>query len=420
MDSRVQSAAIFDTEITMQFVALRRIPQLSRVVQKMRVRLPRTRPGLTSSDDVQQKLKNAIQHMIQQAQSQLETLDVAGLRAAFAPLNETVYRMQGGQSHTVRLDQTSLKVLTQRLRQPDETFVLLQVPDGLQSIQREIVQLHLNCCALSYIPDFVRKFENLEVLALDGNTAFLARGRRSSSNDRNPEYRHVIDYPPHPTAEFTLKYTCPARLLKLPNSLGSMRALTTLSLCDMPEISCLPASFARLTGLTALVIGNCPKLVLTEDMGRMPSLTHLTLREDNCLNLPTCVGTWPLTHLTIKYDVDSDEAPDYDDYLPPHFLGSLSSTLESLHMDACLREHLNDMPLMPRLTKLIWCPPIPTDLWTSAWRCVLKGCQHCSTWKVCNACHITCLTSLLLRTSDCIGLECLLRPSLAGPSRYCT
>jgi len=347
MESRVQTAEIFDHEMDVDFVALHRFSRFCRKVEKMTIRLPRSRQGPTGSGQEQQSLQTAVQHMIQNTGSQTETLDVVGLRAAFAPLDEAVYRMQGGQAHTVKMDEKSLLVLAKRLVKPGETFVLLQVPCGLRMIGREIVQLHLNCCALSCIPDFVCGFENMEVFALDGNSRFL--GVQGVSN---PEYMDRDKNSP-PT------YTWPARLLKLPDTLGSMRSLKTLSLCDMPEIRSLPASFAHLTGLTALVVENCPKLVLTEDMGRMPSLTHLTLREDNCLNLPACVGSWPLTHLTIEHDLDP-EGPHplglwqnfFIDYLPPQFLGRLSSSLESLHLDTCLPSHLDDLPLMPRLTSL--------------------------------------------------------------------
>ena len=95
MQSRVQTASIFEHELYVDFIALHPHPRRCREVEHTMIRLPRSRPSAISSDQEQQNLQSAVLHMIQSAQSQTETLDVVGLRAAFAPLNEAVYRMQG-------------------------------------------------------------------------------------------------------------------------------------------------------------------------------------------------------------------------------------------------------------------------------------------------------------------------------------
>ena len=72
--------------------------------------------------------------MVQTAWSQTGFLDIEALHRAFAPLRDTVYKQQGVQVYTVRLDERSLLQLAKIQATPGDIFVLDTVPEGLVEI----------------------------------------------------------------------------------------------------------------------------------------------------------------------------------------------------------------------------------------------------------------------------------------------
>jgi len=326
MTERAHAGAMFDHPILADLQCINMFGGARRKIQ-MEIRLPRSAPARPSGGGVEQRqrLRTLVAQMVQTAGSQTECLDIQALHRAFAPLRDTVYQQQGVRAYSVRLDERSLLQLAKVQATPGDFFVLHAVPEGLVAIQQEIVELCLNCAVLPSIPDFVCDFENLQVLALDGK-----------SNVWKTKWSMSL-----------------AKLVELPQKLGSLLSLTTLSLVNLPLVSTMPPSIASLTGLTSLSIDNCPKLAGLPEMGNMPCLRKLVLRGPCARNVPGSVGSWSLTELTME--CESPNVQEHD-YLPPKFLARLASSLESLCLSVCLQSHLDAMPLMPKLKTLVITP----------------------------------------------------------------
>ena len=145
-----------------------------------------------------------------------------------------------------------------------------------------------------------------------------------------------------------------AQVVKLPVGLGKLQNLHTLLLVDMYELTTLPASFKELKSLTTLSIQNCLKFArIPADIGPMPLLTKLELFGPCCMNLPPCVGMWPLRHLELSGYNDNENT-----VVLPWLLPSLASTLCFLSLDrgsmshANVIEYMKTFPMMPKLFAL--------------------------------------------------------------------
>lgn len=124
-----------------------------------------------------------------------------------------------------------------------------------------------------------------------------------------------------------------AKLVELPQRLVSLWSLTTLSLVNLTHVSTLPLLIVSLTALISLSIENSPKLAGLPKMGIMPCLWKLVLQGPCSRNVPESVGNWLLTELTMEYATHKTQE---QDYLPPHFLARLVSSLELLCLNVCL------------------------------------------------------------------------------------
>ena len=207
----------------------------------------------------------------------------------------------------MRLDlETLLDLAAVQTLRPGATCVMLEEPVGLREIQQEITELHMNWAVCPCLR-WVCTFANLQVVCLDGDSSF----ERSPviNGKANPEFINDAH-----RWNKTPKYR--ANIQALPECLGTLVSLTTLSLERMSSLITLPSSLSQITGFTALTVAHCKLVTALPDLGPMPCLTKLVLKGAVCVGMPECVASWPLEQLELHYqDVswrDGDPGRNFD------------------------------------------------------------------------------------------------------------
>ena len=213
------------------------------ICRLVRLFIPRTSRVASNSFTAQQhqELQPLMQGMLAAVQGQTQNRDVAAMDAAFASFRSALCSQQYASTYCVRLDLDTLSALADvQTWRPGTTCVATALPHGLHAIQHEITELHVNCAIWMWLPDWVYGFENLQVLCLDGESSF----QRSpvTHGKANPEFvnnAHGWNKTP--------KYM--SKIKALPECLGSLVSLTTLSLERMDALVTLPSSLSQITGL---------------------------------------------------------------------------------------------------------------------------------------------------------------------------
>jgi len=168
----------------------------------------------------------------------------------------------------------------------------------------------MHCFALLILPEWLGELVHLQVLHLDG------------------EWSEVISN---------------RSLRKLPEALGSLHCLKSLTLKNSESLRTLPASIVTLTSLETLYIKDCWGFKELPTMGAMPALRSLTLC-DSLQNLPACLGEFELRYLMLGYFRHVTNLPGICERL---------TVLETLHIEGCATLHqLQTMRLMTSLTSL--------------------------------------------------------------------
>ena len=179
---------------------------------------------------------------------------------------------------------------------------------GIKADNGLVIGLGLNDCGLKEVNENIGNLKTLEELWL-GNLDYRSYGLESKSNN------------------FT----------SLPDSIGNLKALETLNLSRVWDLSILPDSISELESLKDLIIIDCSLAVLPKNLGNLTSLENLYLGAPSktffnrppgsikrLTSLPESICK--LTHLK-KLDLDNHDLP----MLPENF-GNLTS-LEILYLN---------------------------------------------------------------------------------------
>ena len=239
-----------------------------------------------------QELQPLLQAMLAAVQGQGQLRDVAAVDAAFAPFHSALCLQQNASPYCVRLDLDTLSdIAAVQTWKPGATCLMCEMPVGLREIELEITELHMNCAVCLCLPDWMCSFTNLQVLCLDGDSSF----ERSPVTNGKTNLEFIND-----AHGWTKQPKYRPRVTALPECMGSLVSLTSLSLERMHSIVTLPSSLSQITGLTALTVEQCANLMFLPDLGPMPCLTKLVLKGAVCVGMPECVATWPLEQLELN------------------------------------------------------------------------------------------------------------------------
>ena len=301
-----------------------------------------------------QELQPLLQAMLAAVQGQGQLRDVAAVDAAFAPFRSALCLQQNASPYCVRLDLDTLSdIAAVQTWKPGATCLMCEMPVGLREIELEITELHMNCAICLCLPDWMCSFTNLQVLCLDGDSSF----ERSPVTNLEKNLEFIND-----AHGWTKQPKYRQRMTALPECMGSLVSLTSLSLERMHSIVTLPSSLSQITGLTALTVEQCANLMFLPDLGPMPCLTKLVLKGAVCVGMPECVATWPLEQLELnltridpctKNDEIVDRITPAQDALAG-MVGCLAGTLRELTLvEFGDSTFLGDLPVMPRLAKCV-------------------------------------------------------------------
>jgi len=296
------------------------------------------------------ELQPLLQAMHAAVETQRHKRDAAALLAAFTPLHNVLCAQENASPYCVRLDFDTLSDIPEvQTWRPGAVCALAQMPVGLCAIHEEITELHVNCAVLSSLPDWMCTFTNLQVLCLDGDSSF---DRSPVSNGKgNMEFVDVA----HCWTKSKI-YNC--RMKVLPQCMGSLVSLTTLTLDRLYDIVTIPSSLSQITGLQSLTVEHCERLSTLPNLGPMPCLTKLVLKGGVCAGMPECVATWPLEQLELVY-VDAHwryviPKEDSAENALACTVGRLAGTLRELTLIKFGNAtFLSDLPVMPHLQKCV-------------------------------------------------------------------
>jgi len=286
----------------------------------------------------QQRLAALVANMLEVAQRQLHRVDAVELEEAFGPLRVEVHKQS-----KVRLDAVILN--SNCLSNIHETSVCVRVlrafPEGLVDVKDELTSLSLNCCMIDEIPRCIEFFKRMAAFTLDGDRTFY------QDLIRRPDGMLLYENGVQPADHGVPKV--PGQLLRVPAALCLLIQLQVLCLKSLNRISSLPVNLSRLTSLRHLEIRNCPELLVLPDLGPMPALRVLHLQGALCLRLPVRVCEWQIEDVQLAHQVDDRPIVDF---LPPGMWTNWASSLTKLSLGLCMPEHLQNMPLMPKLVML--------------------------------------------------------------------
>jgi len=154
--------------------------------------------------------------------------DAKALTKAYAPLPKEVPDMQGIQAHKVDLSNDMPQIFPELM---GKHGALVEVPEDQRLLQEEVRELHLNCYALAVMPRWLGELAHLEILSLDG-IGFIH------------EYGNSNDH-----------FNAP--LISLPEALGELHVLKTLTIKNLAILEALPKSIGWLSLLETLHIQGC-------------------------------------------------------------------------------------------------------------------------------------------------------------------
>ena len=129
--------------------------------------------------------------------------------------------MQGIGNNTVNL---SLRALNSMPGMKGRVLGLVEVPKGLRRLKVTVREIRMHCFALTIVQKCVAELENIQLLHLDGEWS------KEISN---------------------------CALIQLPEALGSLHCLQSLTLMNFKSLRTLPSLIVTLTSLETLHIENC-------------------------------------------------------------------------------------------------------------------------------------------------------------------
>jgi len=218
--------------------------------------------------------------------------------------------MQGIGNNTVNL---SLRALNSLPGTKERVLGLVEVPDGLRRLKATVREIRMHCFALTIVPDWLAELENLQLLHLDG------------------EWSREI-------------WNC--ALIKLPQALGSLHCLQSLTLMIFESLRTLPSSIVTLTSLETLHIENCWGFEELSMMAVMTALQSLTFC-DSLQRLPASLGELNLRYLMLGHVKHVDTLPG---------ICARLASLETLSIAGCdTMQELPTLNLMTSLTLLALC-----------------------------------------------------------------
>jgi len=189
------------------------------------------------------------------------TISSAPVIFQYPPPIQKVVQMQAIGANTVDLSLNALNAMSGMNRR---VLGLVEVPEDLQLLKTTVCELYMHCFALVIVPEWLGELVHLRVLHLDG------------------EWSEVISN---------------RALIELPETLGTLHCLQSLTLKNLESLRTLPFLMVTLTSLETLHIENCWGFEVLPPMGVMPTLRSLTLC-DSMLTLLACLGEFNLHYLS--------------------------------------------------------------------------------------------------------------------------
>ena len=225
------------------------------------------------------------------------TTSSAVVNPAYMMPTQEVVHMRGIGPYTVNLTLNTLNAVP---GMNGRVLGLVEVPEDLRLVKETVCELNIHCFALLIVPEWVGELVHLQVLHLDGELSKVISNRA---------------------------------LTEMPEALGSLHYLQSLTLKNLECLRTLPASIVTLTSLKTLHIERC-WLENLPIMGAMPALRSLTLC-DALETLPTCLGEFDLCYLMLGNFKQVDNLPGICERL---------TSLETLHIEGCAA--LQKLPTM--------------------------------------------------------------------------
>ncbi len=243
--------------------------------------------------------------------AQTEGLDPERLSRTYAALMAALQEAAGMRVDAVELTPATLRdVLPACGGGRADRAQLAELPEGLRALAGELRELKVESTRLAEVPDeWVGELTRLEVLNIGAGGYGV----------RNTELR------------------------ALPASLGQLGALKQLTLCTLTALEEMPDTLGRMTSLTSLTMDHCEKLkTLPASIGQLGALKQLTLCGLDALEeMPDTLG-----RLTSLEDLTLTNCRQLK-ALPASIM--LLSRLQHLEIDEC---PLQDMPCIEILTAL--------------------------------------------------------------------
>jgi len=190
---------------------------------------------------------------------------------------------------------------------------LVEVPEGLRRLKATVREIRMHCFALTNVPEWLAELKNLQLLHLDGEWS-----------------REIWN----------------GALIQLPEALGSLHCLQSLTLMNFESLRTLPSSIVTLTSLETLHTENCWGFEELPMMAVMTALRSLTLC-DSLERLLASMWELNLRYLMLGHVKHVDTLPG---------ICARLTSLETLSIAACdTMQELPALSLMTSLTLLALC-----------------------------------------------------------------